>query len=204
MKKIIITAFILVISISVFSQKSSISTFIDDGGRSDAKDILKIDLSEFLKSNIQIDWEHSFDNNFSLETGIGFLAHDVYKPILNKELFGNPIYENLGGGMSFYVCPVFNKKGLESLRYSLPFKIHYHFGQALSYELDCTIGKQWFLTRRLALELNVGLGFNLETSIDNYSYIYDSALRDRGWQSVKDDFGVRLTLPLSVKIGYIL
>lgn len=203
MKYKIMILFILFISIPTLAQKSSISTFLDDGGRADAKNIIKTDLSEFLKSNIQISWEHSFNENFSLETGIGFLAHDIYKPVLNKDIIGRPIYEDLGGGLSLFFCPVINIKGLESVRHSFPLKFHYHFGQALSYEFDYTLGKQWFLTRRLALELSAGIGFNIETSIDNYSYIYDLNLRE-DFLSIKDGAGFRMTFPISVRIGYVL
>jgi hypothetical protein len=203
MKQLLFFLFSLLVSVSVFSQKSAVASYLDDNGRSNARNILKLEVSEILKSNIQLIWEHSINENFSLETSVGFLVHGSFKPILNKSIGDELIYENLSSGFSLGINPVINVKGLESLRYGIPFKLHYHFGQAISYELCMTIGKQWFLTRNIALEIGGGIGLNIETSLDDYSYIFDSNLRDRGYLSVKDDVGARVVIPVFAKIGYV-
>lgn len=201
LKKIITLLFIVV---NINAQKSEIANYLDDGGLSDVRNIIKTDFSEFFKSHIQVIWEHKINHNFSIEAGLGYLAHNLYQPVFKRDLIKrSSIYEDLGGGLSFMVCPVLYKDGLDSFRFSFPFKIRYHFGQAISYEFLYGFGKQWFLNRKLTFQIGTGLGFNIETSLDDYSYIFDEDLR-YDERSVKDDIGLRIIVPVEIRLGFII
>ena len=203
MKRKITLLALLFVTLSNYAQQSSISGYLDDGGRSIAKDIIKTDLPEYFKANIPIIWEHRFNDWMAVQLGVGLLTNSFFRPIYTPRysVDDNTMYAGLNGGYSLLISPVFYKNGFESLHMELPFKYHHYFGKAVSYEFNCTIGKQWFLSRRIALDIDLGVGICFEKSLDGTSYIYDPEINNT------DKFGgegIRLIFPLSVKLGYIL
>lgn len=192
----------LFVSLVANAQYNTISNYIDDGGRSTTKNLIKIDLPEYLRSNISIIWEHRFNSALSLQTGVGALINGLIRPIYIPRYNVNDktMNENLNNGFSLIIAPTFYKEGFESFHLELPFKYHYYFGQAVSYEFNCTVGRQWFLSRRISLDIDLGIGIGFEKSLDGISYIYDSEINNVNYASS----GMRLIFPFSIKFGYIL
>lgn len=200
-----ITLFSILIFLTLLSnaQQSQISEFLDDGGRSKASDIIKTDIPEYFKANIPLIWEHRFSNFLAIQTGIGLLTNDFLPPSYTPKysVADRKMFEHLKGGYSILISPVFYKAGFESYHLELPFKFHHYLGQALSYEFDCIAGFQWFLTRRIALDIDVGVGIGFEHSLDGVSYIYDPTINNIDLYGGE---GIRFIIPLSIKLGYII
>lgn len=200
MRKVFIFLF-LVGYLPLMSQSSNIAQYLDDGGRTSARNIIKTDFSQMLRANIPIIFEHLFDYNFSLQGGVGILTHNVYRPLFKPILRTKDMYSELKGGFSLYFKPSFYFSGFESIHFGIPFHYRRHGNQAESYEFGLSIGKQWFYGRHLCFDIEVGVGFNLEYSLDGVSYIYFPGDVDSNYDV---SFRERAVTPLSFKIGYVL
>jgi hypothetical protein len=203
MKRTAIVFTLLFISLLNFAQQKSISELMDDGGRSTSKDIIKTDLSEFLKANIPIIWEHRFNDNLGFQAGVGLLTNGFFQPVIRPgNTFDDYTYnEQLKNGFSLQLTPMFFYDGFESTRFGFPFKYHSFPGQVVSYEVDVAFGKQWFLTRNIAVSVDLALGLNYEKTLDGKSFIFDNSITNA---DIFGGEGLRLVFPLSVKIGYVL
>lgn len=198
-------SFLLLLSLftNIHAQKNTISSYMNDGGRSKATTIIKTDIAEFCRANIPVIWEHRFSNFMGIQAGAGLLTNSFLKPLYTPKysVAVESMNENLKSGFSLFLSPIFYTNGFESFHFGFPIRYRNYPGKAVSYEFNCTFGKQWFVSRRVAVELDLGLGFGYETSKNNLDYIYDPDI-------VKDfktgGEGFRLVVPFSFRIGYVL
>jgi len=188
-------------NILCYSQMNNINQFLDDGGRTEATDIIKTDFSEILQANIPIIWEHKFTKFFALQGGVGLLTHSFLKPLIRPLATTTSLYPELEGGYSLYVQPVYYYDGFESLHVGIPVRYRHHGSQASSFEVTMGIGKQWFFGRHFALDLETGIGLNFEYSLDGKSYIYNT---DIFIKDIGNQFRSRIVIPISIKLGYVL
>lgn len=189
-------------TIHIFAQKDSLSKYFDDGGRTITKNIIKTDLSEFFKANIAIIWDHRFDDHLALQSGIGLLTNGFLQPAIipDNKLSEKTPNRELKNGFSIILYPLFYHDGFESIHFGFPLKYHLFPGKAYSYEFNLSFGKQWFVTRHFAIDIEAGLGFNFEGSIDKKSFIFDPSITDTSRDELS---GIRMVTPASVKVGYI-
>ena len=180
---------------------NNINKFLDDGGRTEATDIIKTDFSEILQANLPIIWEHKFTTYFALQGGVGLLTHSFFKPLIRPLATTTSLNPDLKGGYSLYFQPVYYSNGFESFHIGLPVRYRRHGSQASSFEVIIGIGKQWFLGRHVALDLETGVGMNYEYSLDGKSYIYNT---DIFIKNLGNQFRSRIVVPISIKLGYVL
>lgn len=182
--------------------QNDISDLMDDGTLPAAKNMIKTDLSQFLKANIPLIWEHRF-NAYSFEFGVGLLTHNFFEPvIIPKNQSGKrKMYENLNGGYSIHFSPNFYFDGFDSFHCGLQYDYHHHYKQAVSHECCCIAGRQWVFAKRIAIDVNLGLGLNWEKSLDGKSYIFEPDIINEFQNHITD--GIRIVAPLSIKLGYI-
>lgn len=187
----------------VNSQQNKISEFLDDGGRSTARNIIKTNFFEFFKSNFPIVWEHRCNDFIAVQAGVGLIANNYFKPILTSKFPFEEVkmYEGLKGGYSLILSPVFYSSGYESYHLAFPIKVYNYVGQAHSIEFNCTFGIQKFISRRVAFDIDLGIGVGIEKSQDGVSYIYDPRINDVEKYGGE---GLRLIIPFSFTLGYIL
>lgn len=202
MKKIHFISLLLVSSILCHSQTANINQYLDDEGRTKARNIIKTDIVQFLQANIPFIWEHRFTNNIALQGGIGLLTHSFLKPAYRPIQTRSSLYSNLKGGYSLYVQPVRYYNGYESFHMGIPINYRSHGDQVYSLEIALAFGKQWFLGRHFALDFEAGFGINSETTLDGVSYIYNTDIIDE--INGNNNFRSRIVFPISVKIGYVL
>lgn len=200
-KKVNLLALMIFGNILCYSQMNNINQFLDDGGRTEATDIVKTDFSEILQGNIPIIWEHKFTDYFALQGGIGLLTHSFSKPLIRPLTTVTSLYPDLKGGFSLYVQPLYYLSGFESYHVGLPIRYRRHGSQASSFEFTVGLGKQWFFGRHFSLDFESGIGMNYEYSLDGKSYIYntDIFIKDIGGK-----FRSRIVVPISFKLGYVL
>ncbi|MDP4271369.1 MAG: hypothetical protein Q8909_14800 [Bacteroidota bacterium] len=199
MKKTILYL-LLFCCIPAFSQLNNIEQYLDDGGRTATKNIIKTDFTQMLLANIPVIFEHRFNNNLSLQGGVGLLTQNFFHPVIKPIFATDPLYSELKGGYSLYVEPLFYGNGFESLHIGIPLRYRRHGDQVESYEFNIALGYQWFKGRHLSYDIEIGAGFNLEYSLDGVSYIYNSNVIDK---SLANDFRQRLVFPVSFKAGYV-
>jgi hypothetical protein len=188
-------------NILCYSQMNNINKFLDDGGRTEATDIIKTDFSEILQANVPVIWEHKFTKYFAMQGGVGLLTHSFLKPLIRPLATTTSLNPDLKGGFSLYFQPVLYSNGFESYHIGLPVRYRQHGSQASSFEVTIGIGKQWFLGRHFALDLETGVGMNYEYSLDGKSYIYNT---DIFIKNLGNQFRSRVVVPISIKLGYVL
>lgn len=202
MRRYIFILILLFVFLPIFGQSNDIAVYLDDNGRSTTKNIIKTDLTDFLQANIPIIWEHRFNDFFALQTGFGLLTNSFFSPVYTpKYSVSYSMYDELNSGLSLHLSPVIYTHGFESLHFGIPFNLHFYTGQALSYNFSFTVGKQWFVSRRIAIDIETGIGLEFEKSLDGSSYIYDPDINNIDKYGGE---GLRLLIPLSIKLGYIL
>lgn len=201
MKRIILCILTVVSIVGVHSQNQGIKEYLDDGGRTEANTIIKTDLSEMLDANIPLILEHRFNRIVSVQGGVGILTHSFFKPVIKPVFKDADLYPGIRGGYSLYLQPLFYVDGFESFHLGVPLKFRKHGSQVKTFEWDIVFGRQWFLNRHLAIDLEVGIGLNYESSIDGVSYVYNDDILNK---SLGASFSSRMKFPLSLKIGYVL
>jgi len=201
MSKIIILLFFVFSNTTCFSQINTIESFLDDRGRTEAKDIVKTNISEILQANIPIIWEHRFTENVAVQAGVGLLTHNLFKPIIRPSAKRYPLYDKIEGGFSLYVHPMYYFRNLESTHSGISLQYSRHGNQASSIEYALCLGKQWFLERHFAVDVELDIGTNLEYSLDGQSYIFNPDILD---EKLANKFRSRSIIMLSLKLGYIL
>lgn len=201
-RQILIWIFTLLFT-PVFTQNRDIAHYMDDNGRSSAKDIIKTNLSSFFVAHIPLIWEHRFNYTLSLQSGFGILTNQFFKPVYTPTYSVDDVKmdKSLQGGYSFLLAPAFYAKGFESFHLELPFTYRHYNKKAVAYDIYCTVGRQWFLTSKIALDIDVGVGVSFEKSLNGVSYIYDPEINS---EHKSGGEGIRMVIPLALKIGYIL
>lgn len=195
-----ITILFLLISATTFSQQNNISQFLNDGGRTEASDIVMTDFGEFIQANIPIIWEHRFGDHFAINGGIGLLTQPYFKPMFTPLTVENPIYSDLNGGFSFSSEAKYYYEGFESKHFGFKYRYRKYGSQASSQEYGFMFGRQWLFGRHFSLDLSTGICLNFEQSLDGKSYIY---IKDILLTSGAD-MNMRLVIPISIRAGYVL
>ncbi|MCL2651810.1 MAG: hypothetical protein FWD60_12430 [Candidatus Azobacteroides sp.] len=196
------------------NETSSISEYINDGGRSKSANILKTDLVMIYQGTVPFIWEHLFSRDFSLEMGAGIVLPYYNRPpvMLENDIGQNSLRTpNLGG--SFHLSPKFltslsNARGFEAFYASIPLSIRYYTGQLSLFDAAVVFGKQWLFTNnRLVIDISAGFGINCQFSLDKKSYVFNA--EDRYTTVIGNVFTdesypetVHFIIPVSIKIGY--
>lgn len=201
MKQHILIVLIIMNTSIIWAQQNNISDLMNDGGLSTTTDIIKTDVYEYLKGNIPIIWEHRFSDNFAIEGGLGLLTNNFMQPVLKYDILKRPMYKDLKGGLSLHFASSYYSNGFESLHFGFEYNYHNYTSQVETNEISFNFGKQWFLSRRLAFDISLGLGLNFETSIDGRSYVFKPEINNADLYGGE---GIRMVVPASIKIGYIL
>ena len=201
MKKIIILSVFVYTCSACFSQINTIGNYLDDKGRTEAKNIIKTNITEILQANIPIIWEHRFNDNIALQSGVGWLTYNFFKPIIRPDEINYPLNEHIVGGVSLYLQPIYYLINFESIYTGISFQYKQYGNQASSIEYALCLGKQWLLGRHLAADIEVGIGANYEYSLDGQSYIYNPKILDT---ELAQSFRMRSTFLISLKLGYVI
>lgn len=182
------------------SQTNTVKEYLDDGGRFEARNTIKFDLTKLAVSDLMFSYEHRFSSNFSLETGLGFLCYEYYKPKIKPMTAVSTMYSQLRNGYSLQIQPKFHSIIFESMYTGFLFRYNHVDSQVYSLQYGAVLGKNWFLSRHFIIEAEVNLGMNFEYSLDGKSYIYNSDI-------VSSDFvpemRSRLAVELAIKAGYV-
>lgn len=201
MKKIYL---VLLFSFSCFiianSQTDSVKEYLDDGGRFEARNSVKFDLGKLTESNLMFSYEHRFSSIFSLETGVGFLCYEYYKPRIKPLTAISTIYNKLNNGYCFQIQPKFHNIIFESMYTGFLFRYNRIENQAYSIQYGAVLGRRWFLSRHFIIEAEADLGMNFEYTLDGKSYIYNSDIVSPDFVP---EFRSRSAVELAVKAGYV-
>ena len=208
-KLILFILFILLLS-NTYSQNDSIAKYLDDNGRSSYKNIIKTDVSQIMQGNIQLIWEHDISGYWRLETGIGLLTSNFYKPLFNalyrdgNDLFNKNGLESIkmNPGLSLYISPRQSYIKYPSYYASANFLFNYYFNQLLIGEVSITFGKEINLSKKCILDINAGIGLDTHWSFDGYYYSHKFMILNG--KSLSHPNNMSLIFPLSIKLGYRL
>lgn len=199
LKNLLFVVFIT-LSLSAKGQADNILQYLDDGNMTKATDILFFDVSQLVRSNIMVLYEHRFNDVVSLQGGVGLLLYNQYKPLIDPAFRPDPLNPDLNNGISFCLKPLALSSGFNSFFVALPIKYQLHPGQAGASEIGLSGGRRWHLKRHFTFELEGGISIVKEKSFDGKSYIYDKSITE-DWGDVNT--GGRILFPLSFKIGYV-
>lgn len=213
MKKVIISIF-LVLSIGSLAAQSSISQYLDDGGRAKATDVLKTDPVAIYQGTVPFIWEHLFGDYFSLEMGAGVVLPFYNRPLLHFGGGENSLTSPHWGG-SVYLSPkyIFGQGSLDAFYAAIPLPLRWYPGQLALFDPALVFGRQWLFNSRLTIDVSIGFGVECQFSLDKKSYVFSA--EDRVSPPPKTPgFEVDLPeeypdvphfiIPFSIKLGYRL
>jgi len=195
LKKLIIISIWLLPLCNLFAQtngSSENSYFLDDGGISNSKNLLKVNVLSIVNGDLPFYYERVLSKSFSVEIGAGILL-PYYLPELPRLITNN---ENEivdpAGGYSLWIQPKYYIQGKSpELRYfGLQFrKRNYNLknGVIITYDLSFITGTQLIFAKRMALDLSIGLG--IHSTNKNETDIFR--------------FNNYLTIPVAIKLGYL-
>jgi len=210
MKRIILFVLLLFFVTNIYSQQDSISEYLNDGGLSNYKNIIKTDITQILQGNIQLIWEHDISGMFRIESGIGLLTSTFHKPILNalyrdgQELFYDEGLEEtkMNPGLSLYVSPRLSIIKFPSFYSSCNLNLNYYFNQLLVGEVSFTFGNEINLSRKIILDINAGIGVDTHWSFDSYYYSHKFMIFNG--RDLDHPNTISFFIPLNIKLGYRL
>jgi len=208
MQKIILTILFTFLLSSIYSQNDSISKYLDDNGRSSYQNIIKTDVSQIMQGNIQLIWEHDISGYWRLESGIGVLTSNLYKPLLyalyrdGKDIFNKNGLESIkmNPGVSLYISPRQSLIKYPSYYTSANFLFNYYFNQLLIAEASITFGKEINLSEKFILDINAGIGIDTHWSLDGYYYSHKFMILNG--KSLSHPNNMSFIFPINIKLGY--
>ena len=179
----------------VIAQNDSIqdnSYYFDDGGISESKNLVKINVLSIVNGDLPVYYERIIGKSFSIEFGAGILL-PYYIPELPQLFLDEPEIENPDFGHSLWIHPKYyiqheapelNYLGIQFRRRS-----YTQDNQAIIFtDLTFNYGLQLIVGKRLVFDYNVGVGFRYKTQ--------------ESLNIEKEISG--LALPIGTKLGIIL
>lgn len=197
MKYLVLSLFqFILFTISLNAQVNSsnnISQYFDDGGISNASNIVEFNILSAINGDIGITYDRKLSDSFSAEVGLGFIA-----PYYTYE-FRHPLWklsEDLEGlsGYSLKIQPKFYVSlGAPEDSYVGILLRHRHYNY-LSEPLGITdicvmYGTRYFVDNNICVSFELGFGYRNKLLIDPYSSL--GGLFDH------------LIYPGSIKVGYL-
>lgn len=192
----------LLFATTIYAQSNtdttSLAYIFDDGGLSEAKNVLKINLATIIVGDVPISYERVFGNSVAIEVGIGSLL-PFYNSDLSEVLFEDETLDesltidNPKGGRSFVIFPKFYSKQEAPLSvfYGIKYRDRrYTFESKEDVKIiDITFnsGIQYHLKGKLVMEVNYGLGFRTR--------------QQEGSNPGQDQ--TNISFPLAIKTGYL-
>ncbi len=150
-------------------QREDIAELLDDGGISEARNLLKFNVLNPLAGDLSLAYERKLSNRFTLQINAGkvvpFFLTDLSGPFVEFAL-ADPAQDlsNLSGGFSFGITPKFYLKDIAPEFYYLGIDYQYRrYRRDSQYDLTFTdyqvlTGYNVFFGTRFVLELYTGLG----------------------------------------------
>lgn len=189
----------LLIGSSSFAQDSDdeLSNYFDDGGISTAKNTVKFNLASAVSGDFTISYERILKSNWGFEIGFGRLA-DYYNPDLYEYFSNNEDLEDIEipnptGGYSYIISPKYYYLDDAPLDVYASIEYRYRFYDYINNtsitvrDITANYGFQFMVYKKLIMDVNYGLGFRAKTlEINNV-----------------EESTINLTMPLSVKVGYL-
>jgi hypothetical protein len=212
MKKIVILISLIISGGNIIAQNSSISQYLDDGGRASATNILKTDPILIYQGTVPFIWEHLFGDNFSLEMGAGVVLPFYNRPLVYLGSFGQNSLTSPHLGGSLYLSPKYLfGRGLESFYTALPLTLRWYPQQLALFNGGLVLGYQWLFNSRLTIDVSFGFGVMSQFSLNKKSYVFDAEDRwdypaDSGIVGLPNSYPdvTHVTIPVSIKFGYRL
>jgi hypothetical protein len=198
MKHFFIFIFIFFVSTSAQSQNTdtnSVAYLMDDGNISNTKNIIKVNFISPIMGDVPFYYERLLGKYIGIEAGVGILL-PYYGPEGLGILYEEKEIVDPGLGYSIWVqpkvyffgkAPEYNYMGFQYR------KRHYNLnnGQQIDHiDLTLNFGFQFFITNRLLLDYNIGIGFRQR----KYS-VYHSANATEGL--------IGIAMPMNLRLGFV-
>ena len=170
--KFILLLFTSLIGLQSFAQKEDVSKYLDDGGISSSKNIVKINLSSTAMGDASVSFERVLANAFSLEAGVGKIM-PYYVEGSFWEVIQNGYSNKSFSGYSFTINPRFYKSkeapefgyvGIHLRRRNIDYG---DFSNNQITDLTINSGKQIILGKRIAFDIDSGIGLRTSLRTDN-------------------------------------
>ncbi|MFH2143964.1 MAG: hypothetical protein ABIJ97_16180 [Bacteroidota bacterium] len=192
---VLISLFVLQLPVNKFlAQNDSIediSYYFDDGGISEGKNIVKLNVLAIINGDLPVSYEKTLTNLFSIEVGVGLLL-PYYFPEVPQVFEDETEIENPDFGYSLLVNPKFylQHKAPELNYLGVQYRRrNYNLIDNTIVYTDITIncGLQLNFAKRFVVDYNVGLGYRFKKGGATNSYNISN-----------------VAIPVSIKLGYIL
>jgi len=207
MRKIYVILVLLLIMSRLSAQQDSLAYFLNDGGMSSYKKVVKTDLSQILKGNVMYMVEKDISGNMRMEYGIGLLTAALVEPMFNR-LYrqGTDVFDEgftkvkMKPGFSLYVSPRYTDVKFPWIYMSGNLLAEYYIGQLFVTDVSFTLGYEYNLSKNMVLDVSTGIGTDLLMSTDGYYYVHKHRLFNGKSLDVQNTLS--FYIPLSVKLGY--
>ncbi len=159
---IIILTFVFT-SLTFFGQANDNSKYFDDGKISEAKNVIKLNLSSIIHGDVPIFYERAIGNSFAIEVGAGLLM-PYYVPDLIQLLSDEKDFSDPDSGYSLWFQPKFYFGGNapELVYVGLQYRRRNYKKDSSTFvytDISFNYGYQLILGKRIALDYSSGVGF---------------------------------------------
>lgn len=192
--KIIILMLILALFYNkIYSQDDNTidnSSYFDDGGLSERKNIIKYNILSSLNGDASLHYERALAKKFAIEIGAGFLFPNKF--IFLEDEFYNASPRKTDNGYSLWLNPKFYIFKNAPEDYYVSFLLRqrcYNIGEQKIIHNDILFnqGIQFIIGKRFSFDISLGFGLRLTKD-----------------KSADDKLGFSITVPLGCKFGIIL
>lgn len=191
----IITFFLFLSFDTVYAQSDSIqdnSYYFDDGGISDAKNVIKLNILSTINGDLSLFYERVLFNSFSIEFGAGLIL-PYYITELPKLFSDEAEIKKPDSGYSLWIHPKYYFQQKAPELYFIGIQIrrrNYNQDYQTIVYTDITLnyGLQLILAKRIAFEYNIGIGYRFS---------------DETASSQKTGIN-ELIIPIGIKFGIII
>lgn len=156
----------VVLMFPAFAQEDDVSQYLDDGGISLSKNILKVNLANVLIGEVPVSYERILGDAFGLEVGGAYIL-PYYGGTLLDEFTGNYHSGYPSSGKGFMVSPRYYmgreapEKRHIGLQYRRRFVSYSNLSSEVRTDFSLVSGSQWVLGNRFVLDMESGLAYSI-------------------------------------------
>ncbi|MBC7451254.1 MAG: hypothetical protein H7259_07170 [Cytophagales bacterium] len=191
--------FVFIILLLIFSGKKAlaqkdtikdISYYLDDGGISTNRDIIKVNIPSIITGDLPFFYERVLSRSIGIEAGVGILL-PYYVPEIPITFISDVSVKNTDGGYSLYLQPkyYFTHRAPEDIYIGMQVRRRTYFEDKISTvftDLILNFGSQAHIKKNLIIDVSYGVGFRIITDAEeNLHNTIDG-----------------IVMPVAVKLGY--
>jgi hypothetical protein len=186
-----VTLILTIPFIALAQTSESNAYYMDDGGITSSKAILKTDVNSIVHGEVPVLLEYVLNERVGAEGGLGLLLPYYVHDFLPLIFDGKPNFSNNSLGTSLWLKFKLYHKMAPELHYIDVTVHHRNYTSLSATDFSFNLGNQLMVGQRITFDYSIGVGVRTQ-HLKSSTYLFDT------------DSLFTIIIPLQLKFGYLL